>query len=174
MTNEWTLFGFEREFAQTLRCIPMAVRFKLDRCAVKLSIRQWARFNPDDRSELLTMPCEDREEAALYRARVVSLLEARTGEPAKELEAEPALWMNAGEVPEALVRHSRSVGVVPPDLGQWAALRRLQRYALLKLAREGHENLNFRPAMEEFGILDPETSAGLRTCGTPPRRNPLG
>ena len=35
---------------------------------------------------------------------------------------------------------------------QWAALTSLQRFALLKLVRPGHENHNFLPALREFGL----------------------
>ena len=43
--NDTQLFAFESDFVATLRCVPMAVRFKLDRCGIKLSLRQWSRFS---------------------------------------------------------------------------------------------------------------------------------
>jgi hypothetical protein len=39
------------------------------------------------------------------------------------------------------------------DEPRWSALSPLQRFALLKLSRPGHENRNFLPACREFGLL---------------------
>jgi hypothetical protein len=38
------------------------------------------------------------------------------------------------------------------SLTQWRGLTVLQRFALLKLTRPGHENKNFSKAMKEFGL----------------------
>jgi hypothetical protein len=71
-TSESTeLFAFESDFVATLRCIPMAVRFKLDLAGIKLSLRQWSRFTVADRTELLTAPCASPAEIAAYRGRLV-------------------------------------------------------------------------------------------------------
>ena len=45
-----------------------------------------------------------------------------------------------------------------PSPEQWHTLSPLQRFALLKLTREGHESANFVPAMAEFGLGDEETA----------------
>ena len=63
--NDTALFAFEDDFVASLRCVPMAVRFKLDACGVKLSLRQWSRFSQAERRELLLAPCETA--AALTR-----------------------------------------------------------------------------------------------------------
>jgi hypothetical protein len=36
---------------------------------------------------------------------------------------------------------------------QWKSLSALQRFALLKLYRPGHENKNFKKALKEFGLI---------------------
>jgi hypothetical protein len=36
---------------------------------------------------------------------------------------------------------------------QWSQLTPLQRFALMKLSRKGHENKNFYPALQEFGLV---------------------
>jgi hypothetical protein len=38
-------------------------------------------------------------------------------------------------------------------LDQWASLTPLQRFALIKLSRSGHENRNFLPALQEFDLV---------------------
>jgi hypothetical protein len=89
MMDDLQIFDFERDFAGSLRCIPMIVRFKLDQCGVKLSLRQW--------SQLCQRP-----------------------------------------------------GPRPPCLSIWARWTPLQRFALFKLTRAGHDNDNFGPALVEF------------------------
>jgi hypothetical protein len=42
-------------------------------------------------------------------------------------------------------------GAVTEDV--WRGLSELQRYALIKLTRDKHENANFVPALIEFGAV---------------------
>ena len=49
--------------------------------------------------------------------------------------------------------YARSIDVAPPTLADWRTLDELQRYVLIKLTRESHDNINFIPAMQEFGLL---------------------
>jgi hypothetical protein len=154
--NDSRLFDFENDFVATLRCVPMAVRFKLDQCGVKLSLRQWSRFTPFDRSTLLWKPCETPEEVEIYRAHLVELIAARADELAKPLSQAPdTAWEQAGIVSAAVVAYAGSIGVSPPSLAQWANLTILERFVLIKLTRDNHDNINFTPAMEEFGLLPP-------------------
>lgn len=156
------LFAFEADFVASLRCIPMAVRMKLDRCAIKLTLRQWSHFNLYDRKTLLEMACRTPHEVGLYRSRLVRLVEQRSGEAARPL-AEPAiaLWESASDVPPPVITFARSVAVSPPTPQAWFGLSDLERFALLKLTRDNHDNVNFVPAMQEFGLLarqDPRRS----------------
>ena len=66
--NDNQLFAFEDDFVAALRCIPMAVRLKLDRSGIKLTLRQWSRFTRSDRQILLDAPCRTFEEISEYRA----------------------------------------------------------------------------------------------------------
>ena len=85
------IFQFEQDFAGSLRCIPMAVRFKLDRCGVKLSLRQWSRFVPEERDRMLRLACERREEIEAYRRELEELIQLRSTQPPEYLpiEGEP-------------------------------------------------------------------------------------
>ncbi|HEX7886397.1 MAG TPA: nitrate reductase associated protein [Phenylobacterium sp.] len=152
-TNDNQLFAFEDDFVATLRCIPMAVRLKLDRSGIKLSLRQWSRFTREDRRDLLETPCAGEAEIETYRARLVQLVELRASEAAKPLAELPqALWELAGEAPPVVTAYARSVGVPPPTALEWRRLTELQRFALIKLTRDNHDNVNFVPAMREFGL----------------------
>ena len=152
--NDNQLFAFEDDFVASLRCIPMAVRLKLDRSGIKLSLRQWSRFTRDDRQALLEAPCRTPVEVAVYRERLVELVALRAKEAAKPLADPPApLWESASAPPHVVASFATSVGVSPPSARAWGELSELQRFALIKLTRDNHDNVNFIPAMREFGLV---------------------
>jgi hypothetical protein len=148
------VFGFEYDFGGSLRCIPMSVRMKLDHSGIKLSLKQWNRIPPPARRELVERPCSNATETEAYKRYLIALVEAHTRTPVEyaPLDAAPP-WADAGVVPERISLWARSVGVAPPSSEQWAALSALQRFALFKLTRPGHQNENFLPAMREFSLL---------------------
>jgi hypothetical protein len=149
------IFQFEQDFAGSLRCIPMAVRFKLDRCGVKLSLRQWSRFDPEERNRLLRLSCERPEEIEAYRRELEELIQLRSKQPPEYLpiEGQPP-WDDGAHVPDQVVAFAVQLQIAPPSSSQWAALSALQRFTLIKLSRAKHDNVNFLPAMREFGLLD--------------------
>ena len=150
------LFAFESEFVSTLRCIPMAVRLKLDVCGIKLSLRQWSRFTHEDRRRLLALPCMGDAEVEAYRKVLVELVALRANEVAKPLADPPCLqWENPHDPPAVVAAYATSVGLAPPSTNQWRRLTKLQRFALIKLTRDNHDNVNFAPAMHEFGLAPP-------------------
>jgi len=153
MNETLETFAFEQDFAGSLRCIPMAVRFKLDICGIKLFLRQWSRLDRPERRWLLEMPCKSEHEVAIYRSTLMAFILRQTGEVAKPINAdEEVTWKVSGTVPEVVLLQAAARGIEPPTGDQWQRLSDLQRFALLKLTREGHDNENFVPAMTEFGI----------------------
>ncbi|MGB3294454.1 MAG: nitrate reductase associated protein, partial [Phormidesmis sp.] len=85
------------------------------------------------------------------------LIIERSGSPAKTLTVllAPA-WQQLDAIPEP-VRDKFENQQVPLTLAQWVALSELQRFALVKLSRPSHENNNFMPAVQEFGLVTPST-----------------
>lgn len=151
--NDTQLFAFEDDFVASLRCIPMAVRLKLDRSGIKLSLRQWSRFTREDRRELLEAPCGTAHEVRAYHDQLVELVAQRAHEAAKPLPKFPAaLGELTGELPATVVEYARAVGTPPPTPSDWRRLSNLQRFVLIKLTRDNHDNVNFVPAMREFGL----------------------
>jgi len=149
------LFAFEADFVASLRCIPMAVRLKLDRCGIKLSLRQWSRFTLTDRHELLITPCGSPAETEAYESMLADLIAARGREEPKRLPELPIpLWEAVDAAPAAVIDFARSLGVAAPSLREWRDLSELQRFTLIKLTRDNHDNVNFLPAMREFGLAD--------------------
>lgn len=146
-------FQFEADFVDSLRCIPMQVRFKLDTCGIKLKLLQWHQFGQDERQSLVDLPCKTTEEIQTYRSSLQDLVLRHTGIAATDLpvEASPE-WMDADKIP-ATVQHQALEAQVSLSLEQWSTLDPLQRFVLIKLSRSGHENGNFLPALQEFNLL---------------------
>lgn len=153
MTAE--IFEFERDFADSLRCVPMAVRLKLDLCGVKLSLRQWSRFTTQDRLNLLQVPCDESNEVDAFNENLRGLIDLRCDEPVKILSEDisAAAWRDEPSVPRVITDYARSIGIAPPTDRQWHGLSQLKRFALFKLTRDKHENINFLPALHEFGLV---------------------
>ena len=146
-------FQFEMDFASSLRCIPMQVRYKLDLCGIKLKLPQWNQFSQNDRQILLDLPCQTAQQVQIYRQTLQELVAKTTGEMATDLpiEANPD-WENACTIPNSVEDKSQEVGV-PLTVEQWEKLTPIQRFVLIKLSRSSHENRNFVPALEEFQLV---------------------
>ena len=98
------------------------------------------------------MPCTSKKECQKYREFLQNLIVEKTGNPAIEilLEDNPA-WMKEEEIPETIETKAEE-SRVDITVEQWKKLTPLQRFALIKLSRSSHENKNFYPAVEEFGL----------------------
>ncbi|NJL99351.1 MAG: nitrate reductase maturation protein NarM [Synechococcaceae cyanobacterium RM1_1_27] len=146
-----SLFKFEQDFAQSLRCIPISVRYKLDLSGVKLKLHQWMALTTDQRQVLVEMPCQSSVESAEYRQHLISLLREYCQEEAKLFEPDPApLWESVDRIPDPVLSQANERQIEIP-LEFWHSLPPLQRFALTKLSQSGHENRNFLPALQEFG-----------------------
>jgi hypothetical protein len=145
-------FGFEADFVGDLRCLPMAVRRKLDLAGVKLRLNQWHGLAPDERRRLLEWP----DDPAALEAMADWLLtrsEDLPGGPARRIE--PACgtgWQDAHRPPPALVTSCRQLDLAWRE-ERWPELEELQRFALVKLSHPGHEHRNLPRALAEFGLL---------------------
>jgi len=67
------------------------------------------------------------------------------------IDLHPA-WDNLRQIPPLLEEKSKEINLCIL-LNQWQNLSPIQRFALLKLCRPGHENENFPKAAAEFGLL---------------------
>lgn len=143
-------FQFEADFIQSLRCIPLSVRYKLDTCGVKLKLNHWHEFSPAERQQCLTQICDSPETIAAYRELVQGLVLHYTGQPASTLNlpVDPP-WENAESIFSQVLDQAKSVGR-SLSLAEWRSLSVLQRFSLIKLSQLGHENRNFVPALDEF------------------------
>ena len=148
-----SLFKFEEEFMKdSIRCIPMIVRFKLDGCGIKLKLSEWNEFSMDERTSLTTLSAKTEAEVLNYRKHVQQLVKTHTGEETTDLplEQNPA-WSILNQLQEPLLEKSKEFNW-SITMQQWQSLSDLQRFVLLKLSRPNHENKNFPKAMKEFGL----------------------
>lgn len=148
------LFQFEQDKYYALRRVPMAMRIKLDLCGIKLSLRDWIKFSRSDREALAAMPYESEAQLAAFRAQVEKLVAEIAGDSTTtDPCTRPALWETIGTIPATVCRQIAALGVPAPTQEQWAALTGLQRYALIKLTREGGKNEKLPAALQEFGLM---------------------
>jgi len=146
-------FQFEADFVESLRCIPMEVRLKLDTCGIKLKLNHWHQFNLEEREKLVNLPCNTQTEINDYHDFLQNLIINKTGSPAKELIIENSpLWLNKNQIPEQVQNKAKEFNLMI-NLNQWQNLTDLQRFALIKLSLSGHENNNFFPALKEFNLI---------------------
>jgi len=153
MTSQ-DFLNFEADFIESLRCIPMIVRMKLDTCGVKLKLDHWNHFSAVEKQDLVTTYCATTPEIEEYRAYVQNLVASKTGKSAKTLTIDPnPAWLNQNQIPSSL-EEKLSEFNQQISLQSWAELSSLQRFALIKLSRPSHENRNFLPALKEFNLID--------------------
>ena len=146
-------FQFEADFVDSLRCIPMQVRMKLDTCGVKLKLPHWHQFSQAERQSVVDMPCTAPDEIQAYRQFLHQRVIEHTGIPPTDLPVEPhPPWMDAINVPDSIQEKAAEFGVAVTRQ-HWAALTPAQRFALIKLSRPSHENMNFLPALKEFHLM---------------------
>jgi hypothetical protein len=145
-------FQFEADFVDSLRCIPMQVRLKLDTCGIKLKLSDWNHFTQEEREALVELLCTSETQIQAYRQFLNELIVQRTGTPATDLPVDPhPAWMDATTVPKGIQEKAEEFDATL-TIEQWAVLTPLQRFALIKLSRSSHENKNFLPALKEFQL----------------------
>ncbi len=142
-------FAFEHDFVGSWRCIPLCVRRKLDLIGLKLKLSHWLELSQAQRQQLVEWP--DQPEA-LHQLR--DQLQAWT-RPMADGEARPLPvavaepWQRPEPIPDEVQRAAQQRQVA---LGaqQWAELGELERFALCKLARPGHDHHNLEAAFAEL------------------------
>ncbi len=150
-------FEFEAEFVDSLRCIPMQVRYKLDTCGIKLKLQHWHSFSTLQRQSLIDLPCHTADEIQIYRENLRSQVFQNLNTYPHDLPIDPnPAWLQGESIPVSVLEQLQELEVAIAPLQfheEWQKLTSLQRFALIKLSRSDHENNNFLPALQEFGLL---------------------
>lgn len=143
-------FRFEAEIYESLNCLPMAARRKLDSLGIKIHLAQWGQLGCGERLMICHAPSDSEEERAALRTFICEATVAHSGSAPKILseESRKAAFPPAYP-PPALTRNARAAGVELAD-SSWAALDDDQRYALIKLGDSEKPSHNFAVALREF------------------------
>src|SRR5271154_537700 len=105
-------FAFEDEVHQSRGCVPMAVRRKLDRAGIKITLEQWQALGLGERLALCHLPVEREEERDAVRVFTDEVVKAKSGAGPKPLpEASRAAAEPPQSPPATLVEHARMLGV---------------------------------------------------------------
>lgn len=147
------LFGFESELERSLTYIPLAVRLKLDKCGIKLSLAQWNQFPVGNRWNLVNALCGAPAEVETYRRALCLLIRKVTGTEPEIIPTKLDPPWNQASVPDQVTRTALELGLAPPTPTKWRDLTELQRFALIKLTRDGRSRNDLAPALHEFGLL---------------------
>jgi hypothetical protein len=143
-------FKFEDEVHHSLACVPMAVRRKLDRVGVKVSLEQWQALAQHERLAICHLPTTSDDECGALKTFLEETVRARSGTAAKALSDEVRRSADppAGP-PERLVENAQTAGVTL-NQALWERLDPDERYALIKLGGGAEQSHNFVAALHEL------------------------
>lgn len=140
-------FGFEQDFVAGWRCIPLCVRRKLDLAGIKLKLRHWLTLEQAERQELVDWPDapEDLQRLALHLRQRTAAMADGTVKDLPKAQQQP--WQQP-HLPATVAAAAHRLGY-HLDPTCWQQLSELQRFALCKLARPGHDHHNLPAALAE-------------------------
>jgi hypothetical protein len=145
-----TLFDFETDLYPSLRCIPMATRYKLDRIGIKVSLKAWNQLSPERRRELLhAWPVDTAGERQALHEALSHWLRSVSDEPLRCFSLEEPPWQDTTRLCAAVEEQSARCQPLL-TVQEWASLELLERFALVKLATAKHERGRFSGALAEF------------------------
>ena len=141
-------FAFEQDFIGNWRCIPLCVRRKLDLAGVKLKLNHWLALTQSQRQELV-----DWSDGVTSLVRLKEHLRICTHDMADGVvkDLPPAVgmpWQQLDAVPEEVSAAAAARGVKLSS-DQWTSISELDRFALCKLVRPGHDHHNLESAFSE-------------------------
>jgi hypothetical protein len=143
-------FQFEAEIYQTLSCLPMAARRKLDAVGIKIGRVQWAKLSRTERLQICEAPADSSDEIAALRRFIDETVLARAGSRPTELseDARQSAWPPA-ELPSQLAARAEELGA-PITQSAWSTLDDDERYVLVKLGGGETARHNLHAALIEF------------------------
>lgn len=141
-------FLFEQDFIGNWRCIPLCVRRKLDLIGLKLKLNHWLALSQSQRQELVDWP-DDSVSLLRMRQHLKDCTALMADGIARDLTpATQESWQLCQQLPESVDQAARQRGV-NLSLDQWGTITELDRFALCKLVRPGHDHHNLEAAFSE-------------------------
>ena len=151
-------FKFEDEMHESLQCVPMAVRRKLDRVGLKIGLEQWKSLDRGERLAICHLPVDSAEENDALGVFIREAMKRRFGvEPKTLTDAQRASAEPPASPPNRVVMHARAQGF---DLSAaaWSSLDSDERFALMKMGDAETPSHNLAAALKEFSV--PRDRAG--------------
>ncbi len=143
-------FKFEAEIYESLSCVPMAARRKLDALGIKIGLAQWQRLGRGERLMICHAPGGSEDERDALRTFIEEATLARAGSAPKTLPEDVRRSADPPERPPGVLAGNARASGVELDDTAWARLDDDQRYALIKLGDGAKPSHNFKAALEEF------------------------
>ena len=146
-------FVFEGEIHQSLSCVPLAVRRKLDVAGLKISLAGWQALSRAERLGLCHLPIANDDEVAVYREVMRGFCDGH-GVALTTLDdpqAHSRVW-NSVQMPAAVAARVAATGG-SLDQAAWHALDEDSRYGLLKMAEPKQSPAKFQAILAELGFL---------------------
>ena len=143
-------FKFEAEIYESLACVPMQARRKLDAVGIQVHLAQWQQLGRGEHLMICHAPANSPEECAALKTFVEEATMSRAGSPPKQLSEEVRRGATPPTTPpQRLIAHARDLGT---DLTQekWNKLDEDERYALVKLGDVERPSHNLKSALAEF------------------------
>ena len=139
------LFAFEADEFADLHWMPLAFRFRLDACGLKLTLASWQNLPFSERVLLLNSPFEGEDEQMVWAAHLKNALAVRGLEGPTIMER----WIDPGKIPGDVAEKLEEFDC-EMSAGGWRDLTPIQRHALCKLARGKQANRYLYRAFLEF------------------------
>ncbi len=143
-------FKFEDEVYESLSCVPMAARRKLDRVGLKISLKQWQQLGRGERLAICHLPAESAEECEAVRVFVAEAVRNHCGVEAKELPLSDREAADPPALPPAILIERARAAAITLGQREWDKLDRDERYALMKLGGGSETSHNLRAALREL------------------------
>ncbi len=145
-------FKFEDEMHESLQCVPMAVRRKLDRAGLKIGLEQWKSLGRGERLAIGHFPVDSAEECDALGVFIREAMQRRFGvEPKSLTEAQRASAEPPASPPARVVAHARAAGF-DLDAAVWSRLDGDERFALAKMGDAETPSHNLPAALKEFAV----------------------
>ena len=145
-------FKFEDEMHESLQCVPMAVRRKLDRVGLKIGLAQWKELDRGERLAICHLPVDSSEECDALGVFIREAMTRRFGvEPKSLTDAQRASAEPPAAPPDRVVSHARAAGFDLSDAA-WSRLDGDERFALLKMGDAEKPSHNLGAALKEFAV----------------------
>lgn len=145
-------FKFEDEMHESLQCVPMAVRRKLDRVGLKIGLEQWKTLDRGERLAICHIPADSGDECDALAYFIRETMMRRFGVEPKQLsDSARASAEPPATPPDQLVVHARAAGFDLTGL-VWTRLDDDERFALMKMGDLARASHNLAAALAEFGV----------------------